>query len=163
MGVPTHGMGCTCKAYWLTKCKNTGTADITTGWDLYYTLTDAVTKDVQSFYLPLDGFSVKAGQTVHLHVDTTGEPGHFRADPNSMFYTGENATKVEVTLHATGYAPQTASVQKDAAGAEAGGDSRQGAAIHRGGAAPKRPGSGGGTRPGTAPRIRCPIWCPNTW
>lgn len=101
---------------------NTGAADITNGWDLYYTLTDTKTGDVQSFYMPLPGFSLKAGETVHLHVDTSGEPGHFRADPNSSFYTGQNATKIQVTLHAAGFTPQTSSVQKDAAGAEAGGD-----------------------------------------
>lgn len=101
---------------------NTGSADITDGWDLYYTLTDAKTGDVQSFYMPLSGFVLKAGETVHLHVDTSRQAGRFRADPNSMFYTGQNATKIQTVLHATGFAPQTSSIQKDAAGAEAGGD-----------------------------------------
>jgi hypothetical protein len=101
---------------------NTGQSDITSGWDLYYSLTDKVTGDVQSFYLLLPGFAVKAGQTVHLHVDTSGQQGHFRADPNSSFYKGQNALQVEAVLHAKGFAPQTASIKKDAAGAEAGGD-----------------------------------------
>lgn len=101
---------------------NTSGADIASGWDLYYSLTDAVTGDVQSFYLPLDGFSLKSGETVHVHVDTTGAAGHFRADPNSSFYKGQNQLKVDVTLHAAGFAPQTSGVKKDAAGAEAGGD-----------------------------------------
>lgn len=101
---------------------NTGTTDITDGWDLYYTLTDQKTGDAQSFYMTLPGFSVPAGKTVHLHIDTSGASGHFRADPNSSFYTGDNQLKVEATLHATGFAPQTGSVLKDAASAEAGGD-----------------------------------------
>lgn len=97
-------------------------ADIAVGWDVYYTFTDTVTGDVQSFYLPLPGFALKAGETAKIHVDTTGEAGHFRADPNSSFYVGDNALAIEATLHAQGYAPQTADVQKDAASAEAGGD-----------------------------------------
>jgi len=101
---------------------NTSKADITNGWDLYYSLTDTISAGVQSFYLPLPGFSLKAGQTAHLHVDTSGAPGHFRADPNSSYYTGKDALMVEATLHAKGLAPQTAGVKKDAGGAEAGGD-----------------------------------------
>ncbi len=101
---------------------NTGTADLGQGFDLYYTLTDTVTGDVQSFYLPLSGFSIKAGETVHLNVDDGTTPGHFRMDPNSSFFTGQNALRVDATLHASSFAPQTTSAQKDAAGAEAGGD-----------------------------------------
>jgi len=101
---------------------NTATTDISEGWDLYYTLTDQKTGDVQSFYMTLPGFSVPAGKTVRLHVDTSAADGHFRADPNSSFYTGDNQLKIEATLHAKGYAPQTDSVLKDAASAEAGGD-----------------------------------------
>lgn len=101
---------------------NTGAADITNGWDLFYSLTDKTTGDVQSFYLPLPGFSIPAGKSVHLHVDTSGAPGHFRADPNSAYYKGKNAMQVDVILHAKGFAPQTSGVKKDAGGAEAGGD-----------------------------------------
>lgn len=101
---------------------NTSGSDITNGWDLYYSLTDTVTNVVQSFYMPLPGFAVKAGQTVHLHVDTSGQPGHFAADPNSAFYKGQNKLAIAVELHATGFAPESATTKKDAAGAEAGGD-----------------------------------------
>lgn len=101
---------------------NTSGKDISQGWDLYYTLTDTVTNEVQSFYMKLPGFSLAAGATERIHVDTSGAAGHFRADPNSSFYKGQNKLKVDVVLHAAGYAPQTGTVAKDAAGAEAGGD-----------------------------------------
>ncbi|MHB9149224.1 MAG: hypothetical protein ACYC33_03935 [Thermoleophilia bacterium] len=101
---------------------NTGAADLGEGFELYYTLTDTVTGDVQSFYLPLNGFTLKAGESVHLNVDDGALPGHFRMDPNSSFFTGQNKLDVKATLHAPGFAPQTAGAQKDAAGAEAGGD-----------------------------------------
>jgi len=99
---------------------NTGTANIT-GFDIYYTITDLTTNQVQGFYRTLPGFKLAAGERKSLHFDNTGQPDHFSADPNSMYYTDHNELKVEVTLHAAGYAPQTASVNK-AAGTEGGGD-----------------------------------------
>jgi hypothetical protein len=92
------------------------------GLEIYYTLTDSVTNDVQSFYQPLPDLVLKANETAHLHFDTSGASGHFRADPNSMFYTGQHALNVDVVLHADGFAPQTAGVAKDDPSAEAGGD-----------------------------------------
>jgi hypothetical protein len=100
---------------------NTTQSDIG-DFDIYYTLTDSVTGAVQSFYQSLPGFTLKAGEKTQLHFDTTGQPGHFRADPNSMFYTGQNALTVDVVLHAAGFAPQTVSVHKDSPSSEAGGD-----------------------------------------
>ena len=92
------------------------------GFEIYTTLTDTTTGDVQSFYRSLPDLTLAAGATTHLHFDVSGAPGHFRADPNSMFYTGQNALTVAVVLHAQGFATQSASVAKDAPGAEAGGD-----------------------------------------
>jgi hypothetical protein len=100
---------------------NTTQSDID-GFDIYYTLTDSVTGAEQSFYQSLPTFILKAGEKAQLHFDTTGQPGHFRADPNSMFYTGQNALTVDVVLHAAGFAPQTVSVHKDSPSSEAGGD-----------------------------------------
>lgn len=100
---------------------NTTGSDIS-GLEIYYTLTDTVTGDVQSFYQSLPDLVLKANETAHLHFDTSGAPGHFRADPNSMFYTGQHALTVDVVLHADGFAPQMATVDKDDPSAEAGGD-----------------------------------------
>jgi hypothetical protein len=99
---------------------NTGTGEIT-GFDIYYTITDLTTNQVQGFFRTLPGFTLAAGERKSLHFDNTGQPDHFSADPNSMYYTDHNQLKIEVILHAAGYTPQTASVNKDA-GTEAGGD-----------------------------------------
>jgi hypothetical protein len=111
-GVPDH--------LELTVSNTTGN-DIS-GFDIYYTLTDTVTGTVQSFYQSLPDLVLAANETAHLHFDTTSNPDHFRADPNSMFYTGQHALTVNVVLHANGFAPQMVSVGKDDPSAEAGGD-----------------------------------------
>ncbi|MCB8919992.1 MAG: hypothetical protein H6662_00280 [Ardenticatenaceae bacterium] len=101
------------------KVTNTGTADLT-NFDIYYTITDKDTGDVQGYYRTLPGFSVQPGETKDIHFDNTGQPDHFSVNPNSAFYTDPNALTVAVTLHAPGLAPQTGSVDKDPAGAEGG-------------------------------------------
>jgi hypothetical protein len=111
-GVPDH----------LELSLSNNTTQAITGFDMYYTLTDTVTNDVQSFYQTLPGFTLKAGEAAQIHFDTGEMPGHFRADPYSLFYTGANALVVDVTLHAAGYAPQISTINKGAPGAEAGGD-----------------------------------------
>jgi hypothetical protein len=99
------------------KVTNTGATDLS-DFDIYYTMKDLVTNDVQAYYRTLPGFTLKAGETKALHLDNTGQPGHFRVNPNSMYVTSQNERMVDATLHAQGFAPQTAQVKKDAGGAE---------------------------------------------
>lgn len=93
------------------------TTDIT-DLSLHYTITDLVTKATQSYTVPLTGFVLKAGQTQSVHVDTSGEAGHFRANPNSLYYQSQNEMKVDVSISALGHATQTGTVTKDKGGAE---------------------------------------------
>ena len=98
---------------------NTSTTDLT-GFEIYYTISDATTGDVQGYYRTLPGLTVKAGETQTVHFDNTGQPNHFSVNPNSAFYKDVNALNLDVTLHVSGFAPQTGSVAKDPAGAEGG-------------------------------------------
>jgi hypothetical protein len=100
---------------------NTTDSDIT-NFDVYYTITDSTDNKVQSCYRTLPGFTLKAGETKALHFDNTGQPDHYSVNPNSLYYTDMNALTVQVTLHAAGFAPQTASVDKDPGGADGGND-----------------------------------------
>jgi hypothetical protein len=99
------------------KVTNTGATDLS-DFDIYYTMKDLVTNDVQAYYRTLPGFTLKSGETKTLHFDNTGQPDHFGANPNSMYVTSQNERMVDVILHAKGFAPQTAQVKKDAGGAE---------------------------------------------
>jgi hypothetical protein len=99
------------------KVTNTGATDLS-DFDIYYTMKDLVTNDVQAYYRTLPGFTLKAGETKALHLDNTGQPGRFSVNPNSMYVTSQNERMVDVTLHAKGFAPQSAQIKKDAGGAE---------------------------------------------
>ena len=100
---------------------NTDSTDLA-NFDVYYTITDLTTNEMQAYYRTLPDFTLKAGETKVLHFDNTGALDHFSANPNSMYYTDPNQLQVEATLHAIGFAPQTASVKKDASDAETGTD-----------------------------------------
>ncbi len=100
---------------------NTGATDLA-NFDIYYAIKDLTTNNAQAYYRPLPGFSLKAGETKSLHFDNTGAPDHFSVNPNGMYYTNPNQLQVDATLHAAGFAPQSASVNKDAGDAETGTD-----------------------------------------
>jgi len=100
---------------------NTTTSDIT-NFEVYYTITDSTTNQTQSYYRTLPGFTLTAGETKALHFDNTDQPDHYSVNPNSLYSPDQNALTVDVTLHATGFAPQIASVNKDPGGAEGGND-----------------------------------------
>lgn len=89
-----------------------------TNLSLYYTITDLVTKATQSYTVPLTGFVLNAGETKSVHVDTSGEAGHFRANPNSLYYQSQNEMRVDVSISASGHKTQTGTVTKDKGGAE---------------------------------------------
>ncbi len=97
--------------------KSTGKQDINS-LSLYYTITDLVTNEAQSYTVPLTGFVLKAGETTSVHVDTSGEAGHFRANPNSLYYKSPNEMQFVVTVSAPGHLAQTLTVKKDKGGAE---------------------------------------------
>ncbi len=97
--------------------RNTGTKDIT-DFSLYYTITDLVTNATQSYTVPLTGFVLKAGASTSVHVDVSGDPGHFRANPNSLYYQSQNEMRVDVTVSSPSHVTQTGTVKKDAGGAE---------------------------------------------
>lgn len=101
------------------KVNNTSTA-VLANFDIYTTITDQTTGDVQAYYRTLPGFTVQPGETKTIHFDNTGQPDHYSVNPNSAFYTDQNGLTLNVTLHAAGYAPQTGSVNKDPGGAEGG-------------------------------------------
>lgn len=91
-------------------------------FDIYYSFTDAGGGPAEGYYRILPGFTLKAGESRSLHLDNSGQPDHFSWNPNSLFFHNPNKMKIDVALHAQGYAPQTASVSKDPIGAEGGGD-----------------------------------------
>jgi hypothetical protein len=97
--------------------KSTGTKDIS-NMSLAYTITDLVTAVKQSYTIPLTGFVLKPGESKSVHVDTSGIAGHFRANPNSLYYKSTNEMQIDVVISAPGHKTQLGSVKKDTGGAE---------------------------------------------
>lgn len=89
------------------------------GFSVYYKITDNDTGDTEAYYKVLDGFTVPTGKAARIHFDDSGVTGHFRANPNSIYTTSQNAKVFDVTLKADGFQPVTVDIQKDAGGAEA--------------------------------------------
>ncbi|VVB95516.1 Uncharacterised protein [uncultured archaeon] len=95
----------------------------TTGKDIgnltvYYIITDAKINKTESYIKPLKGFVLKANEIRTIHFDAGQKPDHFRANPNSIYYTTKDELNFTVTINADGYEAQTIQVKKDAGGAE---------------------------------------------
>ena len=85
---------------------------------IYYEYNDLVDKSKQSYEMPLNGFVLNPGETKSVHIDISGKPGHFRANPSSSYYQSINPKEVKIIVSATGHQAQEASVKKDKGGAE---------------------------------------------
>jgi Bacterial TSP3 repeat len=97
---------------------NTGTTDLN-GFSIYYGIKDTDTGTVEGTFRHLDGFTVPAGADARIHFDDSLEPGHFRANPNSIYATSQAAKTFTVVVQANGFAPISTEIAKDAGGAEA--------------------------------------------
>ncbi len=96
---------------------NSGTQAIS-DLSVYYTIKDLVTMAEQSYLLPLTGFILKAGETKAVHIDSSGEAGHFTDNPNSLYHTSQNEMQVDVTVSVKGFQAATGGIKKDAGGPE---------------------------------------------
>jgi hypothetical protein len=97
---------------------NTGDIELS-GFEVFYTFTDTIANTAESYYFRLpDSFTIPAGGSRIAHFDNTGETDHFPVNEFSLYYTSTNALAVTVMVSASGAAPQTAQVQKDAGGSE---------------------------------------------
>ena len=97
---------------------NTSNTDLN-GFEVFYTYDDPTDGISESYYaqLPAD-FTVASGATRVIHFDNTGATDHFPVNAFSLYYTDVNALDVTVEVSATDAAPQTATVRRDAGGAE---------------------------------------------
>jgi hypothetical protein len=88
------------------------------GFEVYYQITDLTTNAKEGYHSKLEGFTIPAGGERVVHFDDTGEPDHYPDNKFSLYHLSMNEMQVDVTVSATGFAPQTASVKKDAGGDE---------------------------------------------
>lgn len=97
---------------------NVGSKELT-GFSIYTSILDADSGKTEAFTRKLDGFSVPAGGEARIHFDEATIPGHFRANPNSIYVTSQAAKTFTVVVKMDGFAPVTTEIAKDKGGAEA--------------------------------------------
>lgn len=87
------------------------------GFTLYYMLTDNESGATEA-YIAHPDLTVPANGDARIHVDASDAAGHLRANPNSIYVTSQAGKHVSVSLQLDGSAPVTATIEKDAGGAE---------------------------------------------
>ena len=94
------------------------------GLQLYYTVKDSTTGKTESYYRNYQNVKLPQGMTTVLHLEEAGNVNsaanatHFRINPNSILYKSQNAKTLTIQIASKGFAPSTASIKKDAGGAE---------------------------------------------
>lgn len=97
---------------------NTGSSELA-GLEVFSTFTEPTASASESYYAKLPRtFTIPSGGSRVVHFDNTGAEDHFPSNDFSLFKTSVNALDVEVVVSAEGAAVQTATVKKDAGGAE---------------------------------------------
>jgi len=86
--------------------------------EIFYRITDLNTNQEQSYVVALKGFTLEKGKEKAVHIDTTQGTDHFRANPNSLYYTSMNEMSVNVAINAPGHLAQEGRIKKDKGGAE---------------------------------------------
>lgn len=97
--------------------ENLNGSDIS-NFTVYYMITDLKTKQKESYIKSLPGFTLTGYGTKSIHIDSGQKPEHFRANPSSIYYISTDALEFTVTVSSQRYQTQTASIKKDAGGAE---------------------------------------------
>lgn len=97
---------------------NTGSTELS-GFEVFYTFADPTTNTSESYYAKLpDSFTIPSGGKRIAHFDNSGATDHFPVNEFSLYATSLDALDVTVEVSASGAAPMTATVQKDAGGEE---------------------------------------------
>jgi hypothetical protein len=88
------------------------------GFEVYYEITDLTTGAKEGYCTPLEGFTLAPGEQRAVHFDRTGATDHFPDNEFSIYHASKNEMQFDVMVSASGVAPQTATVKKDAGGDE---------------------------------------------
>ncbi len=94
------------------------TAKPLTGFEVYYTMTDAKTQQKEGYYKQLTGFTLAPNATSTIHFDNQTGDGHFSANKSSLYYKSSDAIDFAVQVSAPGYVVQNIQATKAAGGAE---------------------------------------------
>lgn len=91
--------------------KNTGTTPLT-GFEVYYTMTDARTGKKESYYQKLTDLILAAGQASTVYFDNKTDPRHYPENSYSIYRTSTNQVDFAIQASATGAKIATATATK---------------------------------------------------
>ncbi|OIQ85746.1 hypothetical protein GALL_324170 [mine drainage metagenome] len=91
--------------------KNTGTTPLT-GFEVYYTMTDAKTGKKEAYYQKIADLILAAGQASTVYFDNKTDPGHYPENPYSIYRTSTNQVDFAIQVSATGAKIATATATK---------------------------------------------------
>jgi hypothetical protein len=75
-----------------------------TGFEVFYTMTDATTKQAESYYLPLTGLTVAAGASATVYFDNQPGPNHFPENKFSLYRSSKSQVDFAIEVSAPGVA-----------------------------------------------------------
>ncbi len=83
--------------------KNTSPSTLT-GFEIFYTMTDAVTHTSESYYLPLTGLTLAAGASTDTYFDNQAASHHYAENSYSIYRSSKNKVDFAIEVSATGVA-----------------------------------------------------------
>ena len=79
-------------------------ANALSGFEAFYTMTDATTRKSESYYVPLTGLTVAAGATATVYFDDQAGPNHFGENKFSLYRSSTNQVDFTIEVSAKGVA-----------------------------------------------------------
>ncbi len=83
--------------------KNTSSSTLT-GFETFYTMTDAATHTSESYYLPLTGLTLAAGATTDIYFDNQAGARHYAENSYSIYRSSKNKVDFAIEVSAKGVA-----------------------------------------------------------
>ena len=93
--------------------KNTSSSTLT-GFEIFYTMTDAVTHASESYYLPLTGLTLAAGATTDIYFDNQAGAQHYPENNYSIYRSSKNKVDFSIEVSASGVAVAKGTAAKGA-------------------------------------------------
>lgn len=93
--------------------KNTSASTLS-GFEIYYTMTDATTKKSESYYQALTGLSLAASAETTVYFDNQTTPGHYPENKFSIYRSSKNQVDFAIEVSATGVAVANGTAVKGA-------------------------------------------------
>lgn len=93
------------------KLSNTTSSRIS-NLEIFYTMTDTVTKSSESYYKKLVGFDLAAKSAKYIYFDNSKGIGHFSENQYSLYRHSNNVVSFKIEVSAKGFAPQYSKATK---------------------------------------------------